>query len=116
MAKTTAEISRELFAYQCCVADKAIEYILKETTGQQNIDCLLDQLIFNTMLIESLSCPTAILDLQQLSQAEIESNLEKLNQYCGCMTCGDPSDMYDDTLPTGLQALLNSGNGPILLS
>ena len=116
MAKSISEINRELFAYQCCLADKAVLYIYKEMRGQSNIECELNKLIYYNLLLEQLSCPDAILDLEQLSQEELEANVEKLNSYCGCMTCGDPSDMLDDTLPTGLRALLNSGGGAILLS
>lgn len=116
MAKTTAEINRELIFYQCCLADLAIKYILKEIYGHQNIECLLNKLIYGTTLLEALKCPSRVLTLEHMTQTEIEDNLEKLGDLCGCITCQDPDDLTEDDIEAGLQNyLLQSSNGNFIL-
>lgn len=100
MAKTTAEINIELTLYQCCLADLAYNYVLKETTGQQNIECELLKLKAGVRLLEGLKCPDAILSLEQLTQTELEETLEKLSDLCGCMTCKTDAEIIDDTVST----------------
>lgn len=100
MAKTTAEINIELTLYQCCLADRAYNYILKETTGQQNIECELLQLKAGVRLLEGLKCSDSIIALEQLTQTELEATLEKLSDLCGCMTCKSDAEIIDDTIAT----------------
>ncbi len=98
MAKTTTEIGVELTFYQCCIADLAYKYIVKEENGLQNIECLLNKLIYGTILLEALRCPARILALEQLTQTELEEELEKLSDLCGCAACEDNTVLTDDTI------------------
>lgn len=98
MAKTTTEINTELVYYQCCLADLAYKYIVKEENGHQNIDCMLSNLIYGTTLLESLKCPDIVLNMEYLTQDELEIELEKLAEICGCVACDDPTQLSNDTL------------------
>lgn len=107
MAKTAAEIDAELVLYQCCFADKALQAIQKEVYGFQDTQCELDKLDYIQLLLKYLSCHEAIIELETLTQVQLEELLEKLNDLCGCQTCKDNATIIDDTLPTGLAATFN---------
>lgn len=106
MSKSTAQIKREVTLYQCCVADMAIDYIYKELSGQQNIDCLLKKFYLATELLDGLKCSQNLLNNDCLTQTEIETMLEQLNDICGCVACESSTDLLDDTLPNGFNLLL----------
>lgn len=110
MAKTTTQINNELRLFQCCLADLAVTYITKELNGHQNLECLLDKLSFGVHLLENLKCPENILETECLTQAEIEENLEKLNDICGCINCTDLDDLFDDTVSSTLSGLITDNN------
>lgn len=98
MSKTTAEINTELTFYQCCLADLAYKYIKKEESGAVDTDCLLYTLIYGTTLLESLKCSQVIITRAYLTQDELESELEKLSDICGCEACEDTSELTNDIL------------------
>ena len=104
MSKTTHQIINELTMYQCCAADRAIEYIAKEINGIQEIEGLYASIVYLTLRIETLKKFQSLLSLQQYTQQEIEDQLEKLNDECGCMTCNIPKFMTD-TIPTSMTNL-----------
>ena len=107
MAKSIQDINNELTAYQCCIANLTIEYITKEIYGQQDIECLYNRLVYGVLLIENLKSPQEVMDLNYLTQAELELELEKLNNLCGCMNCPQGlASITDDTISTGLDDLL----------
>lgn len=105
MAKSITQINIELFYYKCCLASLAIKAITKEIYGSTST-CQFNKLQYGILLQESLECPERILDQEIMTQAEYEEQLEKLNNLCDCITCGDPDDLILDTLPTGLQETL----------
>ncbi len=107
MSKTAAEIDAELVLYNCCFADKAIQYIQKEVYGFQDTQCKLDKLTHIQLLLKYLACHETIIELETLTQIELEELLEQLNDLCGCATCQDSSTITDDTLPTGLDIAFN---------
>lgn len=108
MAKSIFEIENELTLYQCCLADKAIEFIQKEIYGFLDSDKCYKKLLYGTLLLESLRDPDKIInDLEYLTQDEYELELEKLNDICGCINCGNMSQRAtDDTISTSLSSLL----------
>ncbi len=110
MAKTLTQINNELRLYQCCLADLAIDYITKELNGHQNLECLLNKLTFGVHMLENLKCSDNILSTECLTQVEIEQNLEKLNQLCGCINCTDLDDLFDDTISSTLGGLIIDNN------
>jgi len=93
-----------------------VKYIHKETSGQYNLDCELNKIIAAVRLLEGLKCPDTIIELEQLTQTELEATLEQLTDYCNCIQCMDDEDIIDDTLPTGLNELLHDDDDSILLS
>lgn len=105
MAKTISQINIELFYYKCCLAELAIKAIAKEVYGSDDT-CLFNKLRYGILLQKSLECPERILDQEIMTQAEYEEQLEKLNNLCGCVTCEDPEELINDTLPTGLKDTL----------
>lgn len=110
MSKSITQINNELRLYQCCVADLAINYITKELNGHQNLECLLNKLSLAVHLIENLKCPENILELECLTQSELEENLEKINDLCGCINCTDLDDLFDDTISSTLSGLIVDNN------
>ncbi len=105
MSKTSAEIDIELVLYECCIADMALRYVQKEIYGLQDLEQELDKLTFTSLLYKYLLEHDAIIDLQVLTQDQLEAQLEKLNNLCGCATCKDSASIVDDTLPTGLSTI-----------
>ena len=101
MAKTYHQIHNELTMYQCCIADLAIEYIAKEINGIQEIDCLYWDIVYGVMRIETLKKYVTLISSLQYTQQEIEDELEKLNDLCGCVSCNLAS-FLDDTISTSL--------------
>lgn len=106
MAKTVANINIELTMYQAALADLAIKYITKELHGHQNINCSLSKLTYGVMLLEALRSPARTLELEQLTQTELEDELEKLNDICGCVAGMDPNDLILDTINATLTELI----------
>ena len=106
MAKSIANINSELFLYKCSLSNLAIKYILKEITGQQNLACNYSKLEYGVLLIEAMSCAERILEQEILTQAQIEVELEKINNITGCVGCGDLNDYNYDTLPTGMEDII----------
>lgn len=102
MAKSRDQINKELTLYQCCLADKAYEYISKELTGQQDIDCEFNKVKSGVLIIEALKCPENILNNNFLTQTQVENLLEQLNLICGCIECLSSEDLLDDTTIEGL--------------
>lgn len=102
MTKSIDRINKELTLYQCCLADKAYEYISKETTGQQDIECELNKIIAGVRILEALKCSQSILDNKSLTQTQIELLLEQLNNICDCIECLTPDELLDDTVQEGL--------------
>ncbi len=102
MAKTAAEITNELALYECCLADLALKYVHKEVYGQQDLTCQLNKLKYAQLLHKYLSRHVTLLEAEVFTQAELEEELEKLADICGCVVCEDSADLLDDTLPTGL--------------
>lgn len=106
MSKSIIDIERELTLYQCCLADKAIDYIQKEIYGFQDASKCYNSFLYATLLLESLRNPTAVItNLEHLTQEEYEAELEKLNDYCGCINCGDMSFATNDTISANLTTL-----------
>lgn len=104
MSKSAQDINNELTLYQCCIADKAIEYINKEINGIEDLDCLLSKLEYLTLRVETLKRWQSIISLEQMTQDQIEAELEKLNDLCGCINCNIQQTL-SDTLPQGLSIL-----------
>lgn len=106
MSKSIANINKELTMYQCVLADLAIAYITKELHGHQNINCSLAKLTYGVILLEALRTPDRTLELEQLTQTELEAELEKLNDICGCVAGTDPNDLILDTINATLTQLI----------
>lgn len=115
MAKTRSQIRVELALYQCCLADLAIKYILKEMQGQQGINCLLNKVVYGSTLLEAIKCTNQVLTREHLTQTEYEDELEKLNDLCGCIPCDDPEevieDLDSDQIPAALTNLILQETG-----
>lgn len=106
MAKSIAQIRRELTLYQCCIADLAAKIVVKELLGHQDTGCLYRKLQYMVTLHEALSCPQAVLTREYLTQAELEDELEKLNDLCNCIICEDPDEITDDTINAILSSIV----------
>lgn len=105
MAKTTTQINNELTVYQCCIADKAYKYMMKEQMGIDD-PCTLNNIIMGVILIEALKCPEDTIDYA-LDQDEYEATLEQLNHICGCVNCTSHSIITNDTLLNASSGCIN---------
>ena len=102
MAKTVIEINNELILYECQIADMATKYVIKEMYGQQDLACMLNKITYMVNLLELLSVHLQIIAREHLTQTELEDELEKLNDLCGCATCKSIEEIVDDTVSTAM--------------